>query len=251
METQIKEALEVLSERAEKLSVSLSERQSDKFAKFLAHLAIYNQHTNLVSKAEPMVVALDHLLDSISLVEVVGRQFEKRKGPGRLVDIGSGAGFPGLILAVLFENAEVTLIDSIEKKTNFLIEAAKLLELENVEVLTERAESIAHHAQYRESFDVATARAVGAVEITAELALPMLDLGGLLIVQKTEAQVVDQTHQARKAAKFLGGVVDGVMALDTAVLEKPRSLILVRKQEHTADRYPRAWKKIKDQPLGR
>jgi len=131
-----------------------------------------------------------------------------------------------------------------------LEEAVDLLELDNVTVLTERAESIAHHPQYRETFDVATARAVGAAELITELALPLLTLGGLLILQKTESQLVDETHRARKAAKFLGGVIGSVVGLDQAVLEKPRSLILVSKEEHTSDKYPRAWKKIKESPLG-
>lgn len=241
----------MLSERAERLSVKLSGRQSDKLAGFLEHLEKYNQHTNLVANAAPKVVALEHVLDSVSLVEVISHQFQKRKkGNSRLIDIGSGAGFPGLILAILFEETEVTLMDSIEKKTRFLQEAVDLLELDNVEVLTERAESIAHHPQYRETFDVATARAVGGSGMIAELALPMLTLGGLLVLQKTESQLVDETHKARKAAKVLGGVMGSVIALDENVLEKPRSLILVLKEEHTSDRYPRAWKKIKESPLG-
>lgn len=241
----------MLSERAERLSVKLSGRQSDKLAGFLEHLEKYNQHTNLVANAAPKVVALEHVLDSVSLVEVISHQFQKRKkGNSRLIDIGSGAGFPGLILAILFEETEVTLMDSIEKKTRFLQEAVDLLELDNVEVLTERAESIAHHPQYRETFDVATARAVGGSGMIAELALPMLTLGGLLVLQKTESQLVDETHKARKAAKVLGGVMGSVIALDENVLEKPRSLILVLKEEHTSDKYPRAWKKIKESPLG-
>jgi 16S rRNA (guanine527-N7)-methyltransferase len=241
----------MLSERAERLSVKLSGRQSDKVAGFLEHLEKYNQHTNLVANAAPKVVALEHVLDSVSLVEVISHQFQKRKkGNSRLIDIGSGAGFPGLILAILFEETEVTLMDSIEKKTRFLQEAVDLLELDNVEVLTERAESIAHHPQYRETFDVATARAVGGSGMIAELALPMLTLGGLLVLQKTQSQLVDETHKARKAAKVLGGVMGSVIALDENVLEKPRSLILVLKEEHTSDKYPRAWKKIKESPLG-
>ncbi|HEY9677217.1 MAG TPA: 16S rRNA (guanine(527)-N(7))-methyltransferase RsmG [Drouetiella sp.] len=250
METEINQALEVLSERAKKLSVDLTERQSDKLAKYLAHLAKYNEHTNLVSNAQPKVVALEHLLDSITLVDTVREQLAKRKGPGRLIDIGSGAGFPGLILAIFFEDAEITLMDSIEKKTNFLVEACDILELDNVEVLNDRAESMAHHPQYRETFDVATARAVGAAEIICELTVPMLTVGGLLLIQKTGAQAEDQMHQARKASKPLGGVIDSVINLDAEVLEKERCLILVRKEEPTPDRYPRAWKKIKDKPLG-
>lgn len=251
LNTEITQAIELLAERSEKLSVKLSERQSDKLARFLGHLETYNQHTNLVSNAAPKVVALDHLLDSVSLVEVVSNQLQKRKkGSGRLIDIGSGAGFPGIVLAILFQDADVTLMDSIEKKTRFLEEAVDLLELDNVTVLTDRAESIAHHPQYRETFDVATARAVGASELIAELALPMLTVGGLLILQKTESQLVDETHKARKAAKFLGGVIGSVVGLDEKVLEKARSLILVTKEEPTSDKYPRAWKKIKESPLG-
>ncbi len=239
-----------MSERAERLSVSLSERQSDKLAKYLDHLENYNEHTNLVSNAAPKVVALDHLLDSFSLVEVITEQLKKKKPPGRLIDIGSGAGFPGLILAILFDKVEFTLMDSVEKKTRFLEQSIELLELDNVTVLTDRAEDIAHHPRYRETFNIATARAVGGSEIIAELALPLLTLGGLLILQKTEAQLVDETHKARKAAKFLGGVIGSVVALDASILEKQRSLILVTKQEHTAAKYPRAWKKIKESPLG-
>jgi 16S rRNA (guanine527-N7)-methyltransferase len=251
LSTEIAQAIELLSERAERLSVNLTRRQSDKLARFLEHLEKFNQHTNLVSNAAPNVVAMEHVLDSLSLVDVLSHQFQKRKsGTGRLIDIGSGAGFPGMILAILFEDADVTLMDSIEKKTRFLAETADLLELDNVTILTERAESIAHHPQYRETFDVATARAVGGSGMIAELALPLLDLGGLLILQKTEAQLVDESHKARKAAKTLGGVMGSVVALDQDVLGKARSLILVVKENHTPDQYPRAWKKIKENPLG-
>jgi 16S rRNA (guanine527-N7)-methyltransferase len=251
LNTEIVQAIELLSERAEKLSVRFSDRQSDKLARFLEHLEQYNQHTNLVSNAAPKVVALEHLLDSMSLIESVSHQIEKRKkGASRLIDIGSGAGFPGLILAIMFADLDVTLMDSIEKKTRFLEATADLLDLQNVSVLTERAESIAHHPQYRETFDIATARAVGGSGMIVELALPLLNLGGVLILQKTESQLVDESHKARKAAKLLGGVMGSVVALDQTILGKARSLILVTKEEHTADKYPRAWKKIKEHPLG-
>ncbi len=243
--------MDQLSERADRLSVNLTSRQSDKLERFLDHLEKYNQHTNLVSNAAPQIVALEHVLDSISLVETVSHQLTKRKSGGsRLIDIGSGAGFPGLVLSILFEDVDVTLVDSIEKKTRFLSETADLLDLENVTVLTERAEELAHHPQYRETFDLATARAVGGSGMIVELALPMLDLGGLLILQKTEAQLVDESHKARKAAAMLGGVIGSVVALDQSVLGKSRSLVLVLKQDHTPEKYPRAWKKIKENPLG-
>lgn len=232
------------------MQIKFSERQSDKLRLYLSHLGEYNQHTNLVSNADPMVVALEHILDSLSLIEHASAQFAARKGGGRLIDIGSGAGFPGLVLAIFFEDADVVLVDSIEKKTRFLGATADLLELENVTVLTERAESLAHHSQYRETFDVATARAVGASELIAELTLPLLDVGGLLILQKTRAQSIDESHRARKASRFLGGVIRSVINLDETILEKQRSLILVEKQEHTSDKYPRLWKKIKERPLG-
>lgn len=195
------------------------------------------------------MVALEHVLDSLSLVRVITNHLAAKKIPPRLIDIGSGAGFPGLILAIVLTELHFTLVDSIEKKTFFLNEVSKHLGLDNVDVLNERAEELAHQRRYRDSFGFATARAVGASNITAELALPLLSLDGLLILQKTNAQLEVELHNCENASRLLGGVIESPIALESAVLQKERALILISKQKNTPAKYPRSWKRIKEDPL--
>ncbi len=251
MKSEVKEAVDMIVDQARALSVSIDERQSDKLARFLGLLENYNEHTNLVSSAKPSLVAVDHVLDSLSLASVLQEYWAgwKQSNQPRLIDIGTGAGFPGLILAMVLDQWHFTLVDSTAKKTCFVQEVVDDLNLVNVIVLTDRVEELAHQGRYRESFGFATARAVGAGDISVELGLPLLSLGGLMILQKTAAQLDRELKITDAACSLLGGFVEKPVSLDANVLGKDRALILITKKERTKDKYPRAWKKIKESPL--
>ncbi|HEY9712755.1 MAG TPA: 16S rRNA (guanine(527)-N(7))-methyltransferase RsmG, partial [Chroococcales cyanobacterium] len=179
-------AMSILETGAAQLGLKLNADQLARLKRYIEDLADYNKVTNLVSKATPKILVEEHILDSLTLVPAVQAFFagpagahclaepasattqpEKQEHQRSLIDIGSGAGFPGLILAIALPDLFTTLVDSIEKKTRFLIREAHKLDLKNVEVWTDRVEEIAHHPQCRGSFDLATGRAVGALDMVA------------------------------------------------------------------------------------
>jgi 16S rRNA (guanine527-N7)-methyltransferase len=249
----LEEAMALLSVRAKQLHVNLTSEQVELLKQYCAQLAQYNDHTNLVSDASPEILVADHIVDSLTLVKFVD-DFQRRKFPQekviRLVDIGSGAGLPGMILAMALPYLNVTLIDSVGKKVRFLesfITNAKLSA--RVRALPERAEIVAHQPQYREKFHVATARAVGGFELVAELAMPFLQVDGELYVQKSLSQLDEASRHATKSLPKLGGAIIEATALDARILGKERAVLVAEKRSTTEDQYPRAWAQMKHRPL--
>lgn len=251
--TAIRAELELLPARVEALSVQLSPRQLDLLASFCEQLADYNSHTNLVADAGIERVVVDHILDSLALVKLLA-QFKDSKRPDqkflRLIDIGCGAGFPGIVLAIALPYLELTLVDSVGKKIRFLqsfIESAGLDE--RVRALAQRAEELGHQRQYRAQYDAATARAVGSFDLAAELAFPFLNKGGALFAQKSLAQKEEATAQAERMLAKLGGILTGTTVLDANILGKERIVIVSEKRSETPSFYPRPWAQMKSKPL--
>ncbi len=251
---EFEKALELLLSGSKQLSVELSDNHVSLLQRYCEALAEYNSHTNLVSNAAPEVLVSDHILDSLTLVKFID-DFRKRKHSNakriKLIDIGSGAGLPGMILAIVLPDVDVTLLDSVAKKVRFLqlfIEGEADLS-SHTRALCERAEMLAHQPRYREKYDVATARAVGSLELTAELALPFLQVTGELYVQKSLAQLPEASREATRVLPKLGGAVTETTALDARILGKERVVIVAEKQKPTAGKYPRAWAQMKTQPL--
>jgi len=167
------EALDELSTRVKKLGSTISAAQAEMLGIYCTQLAAYNEHTNLVAKSDVRTLLFEHVLDAWALVPTLESKLSGSKR--RLIDIGSGAGFPGLILAIACLDLEVVLVDSVGKKTAFLTQATAALNLqERIQVLNTRAEELARQSRYRDSFQAATARAVGAMDVVAELCLPFL-----------------------------------------------------------------------------
>ncbi|HEY9871427.1 MAG TPA: 16S rRNA (guanine(527)-N(7))-methyltransferase RsmG [Candidatus Obscuribacterales bacterium] len=249
------EALADLRARGSRLGVGLSPDAISAVAIFCRALAEYSQHTNLVADASPGVVVAHHVLDSLTLVPLLSRlpQGDSACGPSAasLVDIGSGAGFPGLVLAIACPHLKVTLLESIAKKTRFLQSVVDALgEAERISVINARAEDLAGDNRFRESFDFATARAVGSADLVLELALPLVRTGGAALIQKSRAQVEDEMARAERAAQILGGGRAELVIPDVEALGKEHVVIAVRKVSKTPSRYPRSMAQIKRHALG-
>ncbi|MDA1035567.1 MAG: 16S rRNA (guanine(527)-N(7))-methyltransferase RsmG [Chloroflexi bacterium] len=229
--------LDVLAEGARTLGVELNDRQFAQYQAYLEGLASWNTRTNLTSPAALADAERVHLLDSLTVIPIIKRL---QPSAARLVDIGSGAGLPGLAIKIAMPHLEVVLIEATQKKAEFISWAASTLELENVEVLADRAEEIGRHSRYRGryrgTFDVATARAVGPLAVVMELALPLCKVGGTLLAQRgTEAE--REASEATGAARELGGDIT-LEWVDT--LGGNRSgIVVVAKTSETPDRYPR------------
>lgn len=242
-----------LADRSKLLGVELNSSDLANIEHYCRLLANYNEHTNLVSKADPKTLVNDHLLDSIALLPLIRRSTadkDQKSEKSQLVDIGSGAGFPGIILAMLEDNLAVKLVDSIAKKTRFLSQSAAELDLgANLSVVTGRAEELGHDRSFRESFDFATARAVGSVQIVCELSLPLLKVGGTLLAQKSVKQASLELEEAQEAIALLGATVSEVVTLDSAVLGRDHCVVLIKKTKTTPRQYPRSAARMKKEPL--
>ena len=200
-----------------------------------------NQVMNLTAITEPGEVATLHLLDSLA-VAAAGDLAGKK-----VIDVGTGAGFPGVPLAIALPNASLTLLDSLGKRVNFLEETCRALGLQNVTCVHARAEEFA--AAHRESYDVAVSRAVAALPVLCELCLPLVKVGGVFLAMKS-SHSQEETEQAAKAISLLGGKLEDVTDYSIPTTDVTHRLLVIRKLSPTPKKYPRRFAQIKKQPLG-
>ena len=199
-----------------------------------------NQVMNLTAITEPKDVAALHLLDSLELAALAGLE------AGRLVDVGCGAGFPGVPTAIARPGLQVTLLDSLGKRVDFLREACGKLGLENVECIHQRAEEFA--GARREAFDFAVSRAVAALPVLCELCLPLVKVGGKMLAMKS-ANSDEEIQGAGHAAEVLGGRVEWVKDYTMPTTDVVHRVVCVEKVKATPGKYPRRFALIKKQPL--
>jgi 16S rRNA (guanine527-N7)-methyltransferase len=248
--TQNDDALfEELVSASSALGVPLNDQQVGEVKTFCQLIIEYSSHTNIVGKAETSVLLQDHVLDSLALVPFLLKA-NSGNGAGKLIDVGSGAGFPAIILSIALPQAQVLLIESAGKKCRFLEQAVKTLKLKDrVTVLSARAEEVGHDLDYRGRFDWGTARAVGTFDMTAELVMPFLRIGGYFFAQKSFAQKEEEAYRAKKSLPLLGGKLSDVRTLDETILGKSRILLIAEKKEITPAPFARVFTKIKSEPL--
>lgn len=215
--------------------IRLDDHQMKQFADYYHLLVTTNQHLNLTAITEKKEVYLKHFYDSLTGALV----FPELRHPLSLCDIGAGAGFPSIPLKIAFPQLRVTIVDSLNKRINFLHELTAKLELENVELVHARAEEFASKkSSHREQFDVVTARAVANLTVLSELCLPAARIGGSFLAYKgRDGQ--DELLAARGAIKKLGGQVEQSAELTLPNSNDKRQLIIIKKISGTPQRYPR------------
>lgn len=206
-----------------------------------AHLLVEkNKVMNLTAITEPSEIASLHFLDSAALLTLADFQGK------RVADIGTGAGFPGLPLKIVEPSIQLTLLDSLNKRIDFLREVCQDLGLEGVDAVHARAEEFA--AQHRESFDLVTSRAVANLQLLSELCLPLVRVGGTFLSMKS-VDSEEELNGAKNAIKLLGGQVERVVDYTIPGTEIQHRLIFIKKMRETPKKYPRAFAKIKKNPL--
>ena len=233
-----------LAVRAAGIGVQLSAAQVAVCERYADELVERNKTVNLTAITELDAVAMKHFLDSFTACAV--RVWTGRE---RVVDVGSGAGFPGLALRIAMPSLKLTCVESVGKKSRFLEETSALLGLGDVEIRNERAETLAHAADRRAAYDVGTARAVGTLAACAEYLLPFLRIGGDAIVWK--GKVDAELAAARKALSSVGGEIAAIVStiqLGVADVLPGRNLVVMRKVRATPDRYPRASAEARRRP---
>lgn len=214
-----------------KLSIALNKKQLEQFGTYYEMLVEKNKVMNLTGITEWNEVLEKHFLDSISLIRAIDLNQELT-----VMDMGTGAGFPGLPLKIAFPNLKVTLADSLNKRVLFLQEVIDALELTDIEAIHGRAEDLARDKKYREQYDLAVSRAVANLSTLSEYCLPFVKIGGQFISYKSGE--CDEEVAASKSAVFLlGGKIRDVMKFELG--ESGRSFIIIHKEKGTPKTYPR------------
>ncbi len=235
---------EFCKEAAAKIGVQLSDSMIDTLFAYKDFCLEYNQKTNLTAIVSDEEFVLKHFIDSMSLLPYL------EKG-GKLIDIGTGAGFPGAVLKICRPDLSVTLLDSLGKRILFLEEASQRLGL-SVRVVQARAEEFARGPE-RESFDVVVSRAVAELRVLAEFSIPLVKPGKVFIAMKgkltKDAQDIDEIRDARATIKALGAEIEDIKQLRLPNQEMERNLILILKKTSTDSKYPRHYSQISKKPL--
>lgn len=225
--------LTILEEGCKELGITLDENQKKQFTDFYEYLVEKNKVMNLTGITEFQEVLIKHFLDSLACVKAVDMSRIKR-----IMDIGTGAGFPGVPLKIAFPHLEACLLDSLKKRVNFLEETFQMLKLENITAIHGRAEEYAKNKQYRETYDICVSRAVSNLATLSEYCLPYVKTGGYFISYKS-GTVQEEVEQAQKAVKILGGKIQDVVYFQLPDSEIQRSLVVIEKIKATPGRYPR------------
>ncbi len=221
--------------------VNISDTQAQQLLVYYQMLVEKNKVMNLTSITEFDEFMVKHIVDSLVLGQYVGLgQVSK------LVDVGTGAGFPGLPLSIFYPEKHTLLLDSLAKRIGFLDEVIHNLGLENVETVHGRSEDMAKKGPYREGFDLAVARAVASLNVLSEYCLPYVKVGGIFVAYKS-GNVAEEVEASQKAVKVLGGKVEAVHSFEIDGMG--RSLVVIRKIGHTPGKYPRKAGTPKNSPI--
>lgn len=213
--------------------IRLTPRQVKAFKDYEHLLISWNQKFNLTAIRDAEGIRTKHFLDSLTIFTELGAAV-----PGSLVDVGTGAGFPGIPLKIALPEMRLTLVESVGKKAEFCRHVVESLKLDNVEVLTIRAEDLGRSPQYREKYDWAVARAVSSMPVLAEYLLPLVRVGGGMLAQKGENAHVE-VQAAEKAIHILGGSLRKISLVTLPGVADERYLVVVDKKAATPARYPR------------
>ena len=213
--------------------IRLTPAQLSAFERYEKELLEWNTRFNLTAIDEPHKIRVKHFLDSISCLCVM------RESPmEQVIDVGSGAGFPGLPLKIAYPAMKLTLVESVGKKVSFLRHVVRTLELEGVEIVQERAETLGQTPAYRENFDWALARAVAVLPVLAEYLLPLVHVGGSMIAMKGESGPAE-AHSAERAMRLLGGHLRKLVPVTLPGVADERYLVVIDKLAATPKDFPR------------
>ncbi|MEN6521456.1 MAG: 16S rRNA (guanine(527)-N(7))-methyltransferase RsmG [Armatimonadota bacterium] len=234
---------ERLVKGAFELGVKIDSEQSEKFAEYTELLLEWNQKFNLTSIVDPGEIGVKHYLDSLSCF----RAARFRNGD-EVADVGTGAGFPGVPIAIARPDVKVTLIEATNKKLTFLDEVRQQLNLSNIELMHSRAEEAGRIPEHREHYNIVTARAVADMRMLVEYCLPLVRVGGVFIAMKGP-DVDSELDGARPGIGTLGGGHPEIIRLTLPGTDIQRSLIVIKKQKPTPEEFPRHGAKIVKKPL--
>lgn len=226
-----KEFIEEFEKCLEKMQIKFSEEQYNQFYKYMNLLIEWNKKINLTAIIEPKEIILKHFVDSLTIAKYI----EENK---KVADVGTGAGFPGIPLKIYRKDLKITLIDSLNKRLNFLNEVISELELKEITTVHGRAEELGQNKEYRERFDIVTSRAVANLSTLSEYLIPFIKKDGKCIYMKT-LEVDEELQKAKRAINILGGKIINTDKFYLPESEIGRSIVVIEKEKQTPIKYPR------------
>mgnify|MGYP000119981190 FL=1 len=227
----IEEFKKIMISYAEKINIKFTEEQLNQFYKYMNLLLEWNEKINLTAITDPNEVILKHFIDSLTINKYI-------KENSTLADVGTGAGFPGIPLKILRPDLKITLVDSLNKRINFLNEVINKLNLVNIETVHSRIEDFGKDKKYRESFDFVTARAVANLAVLSEYLLPIAKVGGQCVCMKGSS-VEEELSNGKNAIKVLGGKIKNIDEFVLPDSDMSRNVIIIDKIKNTPNKYPR------------
>lgn len=224
---------QILEQKLGELGIKQDQNQLERFHKFYQLLIEWNKVMNLTGITEYEDVVEKHFVDSLSIIKAIDLS-----GIHTVIDVGTGAGFPGIPLKIAFPHLRVVLLDSLNKRIKFLDEVISQLGLTEIRTIHGRAEEYARKEEYREQFDLCVSRAVANLSTLSEYCLPYIQVGGIFVPYKS-GEIDDEVEQSKKAVRILGGNIKDVMKFELPGTDIHRSFVLIHKEKHTQKKYPR------------
>lgn len=238
----------ILEENSNEISVPLSAESIWAFKEYARILRQWNEVMNLTNIIDDNGIALRHFIDSLTIVKFIAdEQTKQGKKDLSIIDVGTGAGFPGIPVKVAMPDLKLTLLDSLKKRIGFLDEVIKTIGLKNAKTVHSRAEDGGHDAKLREKFDISTARAVAALPVLCEYCLPFVKEGGIFLAMK--GHLDEELDEASKAIEKLGGKIEKVEKFVLPGTDMDRAVVVIRKIKPTPKQYPRQAGKPTKEPI--
>ena len=226
-----KEFKNKMIELSRKINIELSQEQIEKFLEYMKLLLQWNEKINLTAITEQDDIILKHFIDSLTVLKYI------KKGKN-IIDVGTGAGFPGIPNSIVREDVNITLLDSLNKRVNFLNEVCCELKINNIEIIHGRSEELSQNKKYRECYDIAVSRAVANMTTLVEYLLPFVKVGGICICMKGP-DIDLELEQSKYAIKELGGEILNIDKFLLPNSDIERNIVILKKIKQTPNKYPR------------
>lgn len=232
---------ENLIKESENINLEISLEDANKFYKYMKLLLEWNEKINLTAITEENEVIIKHFIDSLTIYKYLNEAKS-------IIDVGTGAGFPGIPIKILNKEIDITLMDSLNKRINFLNEVVKNLNLERISCIHSRAEELGRDKKFREKYDVAVSRAVANMSTLVEYLLPFVKVGGMCICMKGSS-IDEELKESEKAIKMIGGKVEKVEKIILPNSDYERNIVIIRKINNTNSKFPRKAGIPKKEPI--
>ena len=228
MEENFRKNLDSLSKE---IGIMLNEKQIEKYYEYMNLLLEWNEKINLTAITEQNDIILKHFVDSMTVLEYLGNAKD-------IIDVGTGAGFPGIPIAIVNDDKNIVLMDSLNKRIKFLDDVIKKIPLKNVKAIHSRAEDLGRNSMHRQRYDVAISRAVANLATLVEYMIPLVKIGGVCICMKGQ-EVTEEIKNSEIAIELLGGEIETVDEFCLPGTDMKRNIIIIRKVKNTSSKYPR------------